>query len=198
MCSKTGLPLNAKHIVSVCRKVSAEIIARHDTVLNILLNNDLKQRGLIDQEQRWEDRKTVRTPRDEIPSRPSTYGPMSGRGRVRGARLRPDLVWLRGDMDGQWEKVVVDVKVTSTDNMNWAFLEKDDKYRLWATRETREKNVAKAVLVPLIVSHDSAVHRDTVRRWKDFAQTSRGWVRMAQNVIRYNVVIVGKFFNKGS
>ena len=24
------------------------------------------------------------------------------------------------------------------------------------------------------------------------------WVRMAQNVLRYNVVIVGKFFNKGS
>ena len=24
------------------------------------------------------------------------------------------------------------------------------------------------------------------------------WVRMTQNVLRYNVVIVGKFFNKGS
>ena len=58
--------LNAKHIVSCCRKMSWEINARHDTVLNILLNNVLVQRGLVTREQRWEDRKAVRTPRDEI------------------------------------------------------------------------------------------------------------------------------------
>ena len=46
-CSKTSLPLNAKHIISCCRKVSGEINARHDIVVNILLNNILKQRGLI-------------------------------------------------------------------------------------------------------------------------------------------------------
>ena len=58
---------------------------------------------------------------------------------------------------------------------------------------------AKVVMVPLIVSHDGAVHRDTVRRWKDFAPDIQvDWVRMAQNVLRYNVVIVGRFFNKGS
>ena len=51
-CSKTGLPLNAKHIVSCCRKVSSEINARHDIVVNILLNNVLKQRGLITHEQK--------------------------------------------------------------------------------------------------------------------------------------------------
>ena len=62
-----------------------------------------------------------------------------------------------------------------------------------------EKKVSKAVMVPLIISHDGAVHRDTVRRWKSFApDVEVDWVRMAQSVLRYNVVIVGKFFNKGS
>ena len=53
-------------------------------------------------------------------------------------------------------------------------------------------------MVPLIISHDGAVHRDTVRRWKDFFKDIKvDWVRMAQSVLRYNVVIVGKFFNRG-
>ena len=107
-------------------------------------------------------------------------------------------MWLRCD-SGVWRKVVVDVKVTSTDDINKAFNEKDEKYSQWATSETREKKVAKAVMVPLIVSHDGAVHKDTIRRWKDFApDIIVDWTRMAQNVLRYNVVIVGKFFNKGS
>ena len=56
-----------------------------------------------------------------------------------------------------------------------------------------------AVMVPVIVSHDGAVHRDTVKRWKSFAPDIKvDWIRIAQNVLRYNVVIVGKFFNKGS
>ena len=67
------------------------------------------------------------------------------------------------------------------------------------TKETHEKKVAMAVMVPLIVSHDGAVFRDRVRRWKDIARDIKvDWVRMAQSVLRYNVVIVGKFFNKGS
>ena len=32
-------------------------------------------------------------------------------------------------------KVVVDVKVTSTDKMNEAFKEKDEKYQEWETRD---------------------------------------------------------------
>ena len=107
----------------------------------------------------------------------------SGSGRVRGSRLKPDLGWLRCESGGDWRKVVVDVKVTSTDKMNEAFKEKDDKYRVWATKDTREKKVAKAVMVPLIISHDGAVHRDSVRRWKDFASDIRvdlcGWPRMS-------------------
>ena len=91
------------------------------------------------------------------------------------------------------------MKVTSTDKLNEAFKEKDEKYREWTTRETREKKVGMAVMVPLIISHDGAVHRDTVRRWKEFApDINVDWVRMSQCVLRYNVVIVGKFFNKGS
>ena len=97
------------------------------------------------------------------------------------------------------EKVVVDVNVTLIDKTNEVFEENDDKYRELAIRETREKKVGKAVMVPLIISHDSAVHRDSIGRWKDFAYDIKvDWVRMAQNVLRYNVVIVGKFFNKGS
>ena len=65
-CSKTGAQLNARHIISCCRKVSAEINTLHDLVVNILLNNIRVQRRLTTNEQRWEDRKTVRTPRDEI------------------------------------------------------------------------------------------------------------------------------------
>ena len=89
-----------------------------------------------------------------------------GKGRVAGAKLKPDLVWLRRDSGDLWRKVVVDVKVTSTDRMNEAFKEKDEKYREWATRETREKKVSMAVMVPVIISHDGAVHKNTVKRWK--------------------------------
>ena len=69
----------------------------------------------------------------------------------------------------------------------------------YGPRETREKKVAKAVMVPLIISHDGAVHEDSVRSWKDFALDIKvDTVRMAQNVLRYKVVIVGRLFNKGS
>ena len=111
-----------------------------------------------------------------------------------GARLEPDLVGLRRDRGGDWRKAVVDVKVTSTDKMNKAFKEKDEKYREWATRGTREKKVAMAVMAPLIISHDGAVHKDSVRRWKSFAPDIKvNWVRLAQSVLRFNVVIVGRF-----
>ena len=54
-------------------------------------------------------------------------------------------------------------------------------------------------MVPFIISHDGAVHKDTIRRWKDFSRdTTIDWVRMAQSVLRFNVVIIGRFFNKGS
>ena len=57
----------------------------------------------------------------------------------------------------------------------------------------------KVVMVPLIISHDGAVHRDTIRRWKNFAPDIQiDWVRMGQSVLRYNVVIVGRLFNKGN
>ena len=139
-CSKTGLPLNAKLIVSCC-KASGEINTRHDIVVNILLNNILVQRGLISHEQNWEDRKTVRTAHDEITTGTEhrRSDELKEKGRVSGARLRPDLVWLRRVSGGQWRKVVVDVKVRSTDKLNESFKKKDDKYRDWTTKETREK-----------------------------------------------------------
>ena len=91
------------------------------------------------------------------------------------------------------------MKVTSTDKLNDEFKKKDDKYRKWTTQETREKKVEMAVMVRLIVSHDRAVHGDAVMRSKDISSDIKvDRVRMAQSVLRYNVVIVGNFFNKGS
>ena len=57
--------------------------------------------------------------------------------------------------------------------------------------------VVKVVMVPLIISQDGAIHRDTVRRWKIIAHDIPvDWVRMAQSVLRYNVVIVGNYKTK--
>ena len=57
----------------------------------------------------------------------------------------------------------------------------------------------KAVMAPLIISHEGAVNKDTVRRWKDFApDITVDWVRMAQNVLRYNLGKASKYFNDGS
>ena len=84
---------------------------------------------------------------------------------------------------GQWKKVAVDVMVTSTNVMNKAFKIKDDKYRERATKDTREKKVMMAMMVPMLISHDGAVHRDTIRRWKNFAPDMKvDWVRMAQSI----------------
>ena len=85
----------------------------------------------------------------------------------------------------------MDVKVTSTDKMNETFKEKEEKYRAWTTHETEEMKASKVVMVPIIISHDSAVHRDTVGRWKNFALDIKvDWVRIAQSVLYFNVVIV--------
>ena len=46
-CRQNGLPLTEKHIVSCCQRVSGEINASHNIVINILLNNILIQRGLV-------------------------------------------------------------------------------------------------------------------------------------------------------
>ena len=200
-CSQSGHVLNAKHIISCCTKVTGQINARHDTVVNILLNNILVQRKLITHEQKWEERKMVRTKTDEITVGTEHWvsDDWKEKGRVAGAKLKPDLVWLRLEPGGEWSKVVADVKITSSDKMNDSFKEKDDRYREWTTKETKEKKISKAVMVPIIISHDGAVHRETVRRWNDFAKDIKvDWARKAQNVLRYNVLIVGKFFNKGS
>ena len=55
---------------------------------------------------------------------------MEAKGRVAGAKLKRDFVWLRCDSEGHWRKVVVDVKITTTDKMNEAFKEKDEKCRV--------------------------------------------------------------------
>ena len=50
LCSRTGLQLNTKQIIICCKKACAEINARNDTVVNVLLNNILVQRGLTTNE----------------------------------------------------------------------------------------------------------------------------------------------------
>ena len=104
-------------------------------MVNIHLNNILTQRGLISREQKWEDRKTVRTRTDEIAIGTEHWRSVErkDKGRVVGARLKPDLVWLRRDSGDQW-MIVVDVKVTMTDKKSKSFKEKDDKYCEWTSR----------------------------------------------------------------
>ena len=79
-------------------------------MVNILLDNVLMQRGLTTHEQKWDDQKMVKTARDEITI--GTEHPRSDewkeKGRVAGAKLKLDLVWLRCDAGDDWRKVVVD------------------------------------------------------------------------------------------
>ena len=100
-CSKAGQTLNARHIISCCRKVAGEINSRHDLVVNILFINILIKRGLITNEQKWEDRKMVKTARDEIAIGTEHWRSeeWKDKGRVAGAKLKPDLVWLRCDAE---------------------------------------------------------------------------------------------------
>ena len=56
---------------------------------------------------------------------------MSGSQGPRGrSEVETRLLWLRCDSEGHWRKVVVDVKITTTDKMNEAFKEKDEKCRV--------------------------------------------------------------------
>ena len=71
-CSKTGLPLNAKHIINCCRKVTGVINARHDIVVDVFPNDNLIQRGVITHEQKWDDGKMVRSVNVEITNRHRT------------------------------------------------------------------------------------------------------------------------------
>ena len=143
----------------------------------------------------------MRTARDEptVWSENPRSNEWKGKGHVAGAKLKLGIVWFRCEAGDELLKEVVDVKVKSTEDMNNAFKEKDEKFREWAIRDTREKKVVKAVMVSLIISHDGAVHKDTVRRSNDFGpDIPVDWVWMAQNVLQFNVVIVGRFCNKGS
>ena len=81
--------------------------------------------------------------------------------------------------------------------MNEVFREKDNKYREMAMRKLERRGV-KAVIVPLIISHDGAVHKDTVRRRKDFPRHQGQLGADGTEFLRYNDLIDGKFFNKGS
>ena len=89
--------------------------------------------------------KTVMSARDEIAIGTEHWrsDEWNEKGMISGAKLKSDLVWLRKDSGDQWRKVVVDVKITSTEDMNKAFKEKDDRYREWTTKETLERRMEK-------------------------------------------------------
>ena len=59
--SRTRLPLNSKHIVSCYKKESGDVNVRHDMVVNIPMNNIIIERGMISNDQKWDDRKMVMT-----------------------------------------------------------------------------------------------------------------------------------------
>ena len=146
------------------QKSCAEINTRHDIVVKNIPNNIIVHGGLVSHEQKWEDRKTVRMAKDEITVGTEHWrsDEWKDKGRVAGAKLKPDLVWLRRDSGDIWRKVVVDVKVTSTEKLNEFFNEKDESIECGRPGRPGRKKVAKAVIVPLIISHDMAVHKDTV------------------------------------
>ena len=58
--------MNARHIISCCKRASGEINTRHDNVVKILLDNVLTQIGLIAHEQNWDERKMVMAVRNEF------------------------------------------------------------------------------------------------------------------------------------
>ena len=65
------------------------------------------------------------------------------------------------------------------------------------TRETIEKKVDIVAIVPLTISHDGVVRNVSVQWRKDLkAFTYVDWVLIEQNVLRYNVVFVGKVFQR--
>ena len=101
------------------------------------------------------------------------------KGRIAGEKLKPDLVWLRYDTGNEWMTVVVDVKITRTEKMNDEFKKKVEKYMKRTTQERMRKKLSR---------------RWWFRAWSHMMD----WVRMAQIVLSFNVVIWGKFLNKGS
>ena len=76
-------------------------------------------------------------------------------------------------------------------SVNEAFREKVEKYRDWTMKETREKKVSKAVLEPVMVSHDDQSTKNC-QPWKDLSPDIQiDCVRMGQNMLRFIVIIVG-------
>ena len=64
---------------------------------------------------------------------------MEVKGPVSRAKLKPDLVWLRRDDGDGWKKVVVDVKITSTDDTNETFRETDENIESGRPHRNRER-----------------------------------------------------------
>ena len=61
-----------------------------------------------------------------------------------------------------------------------------------------EKNVEKEVMIHLIISNEGAVHKDTVKRLKDYSPYQGSSGADDTEVLKFNVEIVGMFFNKES
>ena len=89
---------NAKQVISCYDRVSGEINARHDIVVNNILNNILIKRRLVSNEQKWGNRKTAGTAHEEITvwTNHKRSDQWKSKGRNAGARLKQDLVSSNG------------------------------------------------------------------------------------------------------
>ena len=76
--SKTGLPLNAKCVISCCCwKVTRGIYEGRDLVVDILLNAILIWRGLVAHQQKWDEMKLIRMTTGVITMESNTGGQTS-------------------------------------------------------------------------------------------------------------------------
>ena len=177
--------------VSCCRKVTREII-RHDIVVEVCPNNVLFQRGLIAREQKWKDWKMVHSARGET---------TIGTEHLRSDEWKGDDRVVGQSLNQTWHGFDVTLE-TYGERSRLTRFSRQPRTRIKhprrkttsterATRGTRDEKVAKAVMAPLIISQDGAVHIDTVGIRKDCPRYPRGQGTDGTVSMRYNLAVVG-------
>ena len=70
-----------------------------------------------------------------------------------------------------------------------------EKYFKWGmdTKAPQEKEIH---VIPVNVTFDGCIHKKNVQEFKKIENNKNDWVRISQNVLRYNVVVIGMFFVK--
>ena len=139
-CSKAGHALYDRNIISSCKKSEWRDFISHGIAVNILLNNILVQRGFVTNEQKWEDRKIVRTAKDEISVGTEHWRSeeMKDNWLISGIKQRQDLFDIVLTLDAM-EEGFFDVIDTSAKEMRNVFSENDENKGKQTTTETCEK-----------------------------------------------------------